>query len=54
MLYQSGFVICSQSNASVEIPIITFPSSWKDFTSSYKQNQDNDAEVTGLIEVAEC
>jgi hypothetical protein len=54
MLYQSGVVICLQNASAVEIPIITFPSSWIDFINSYNQNQDNDAEETSLIEVVEC
>jgi hypothetical protein len=51
MLYQSGVVTCSQSTTAVEIPRITFSSSWIDFTASYNQNQNNEAEETGLIEV---
>jgi hypothetical protein len=54
MLYQLGVVICPQNTAVVEIQVITFPSSWIEFTSSSNQNQDNKAEETGLIEVAEC
>jgi hypothetical protein len=54
MLYQSGVVICSQSTAAVEIPVITFPSSWISFTGSFNQNQDNEAEETDQIEAAEC
>jgi hypothetical protein len=54
MLYQSGVAIYSQNTATVEIQIITFPSSWIKFSGSSNQNYDNEAEETGLIEVAEC
>jgi hypothetical protein len=38
---------------AVEIPKITFPSSWIDFTNSYNQNQDKKAEEACLIKIAE-
>jgi hypothetical protein len=54
MLYQAGVIILKEVEERIEIPVVSFPNSWKRFAGLMEGEIKEESEEAVLIAVVEC